>query len=358
MMQAETIGTSNAPGGRSSAYSAQPLMSGVVAANFWRIVPALFGLAAWLPQIGTAINGLSKLPQGIVFEAAQGGMLQSLIVSLVGPDGLVLVGALLAAMTAYGIWAIARGMGAPRWAAAAVTSVWLVLPLFKLAPSPVTFPDEAAFATFMILAMAALVWTARRESGSLLMLAFVLAIIAAALRPGAAWPAIAIGVAAVLASNELEEGPWVGMLSSLCWTPGLYIANHFIEGDHAPASLFAQASVMDTVRDSASIGVGALDAVTMSLPLVLSFLLAAFPFVVLGIAAITGQSIAFLLGGARRRAAIAGSVGTVLCVIGAAGYGSGDAARLLLDPIFLGLAAAIGLVIPALIERIKTARAR
>jgi hypothetical protein len=357
MMQAETIGTPNALGGQSSNHTMGQLWAGQGAANFWRFVPVLIGLAAWLPQIGTALEGLSKLPSGISFQAARGEKLQSLIVSLVGPDGLLLVGAVLAAMTAYGIWAIARGMGAPRWAAAAATSIWLVLPLFKLAPSLVTFPDEAAFAAFMTLAIAALVWTARRENGNLLMVAFILAIIAAALRPGAAWPAIAIGVAAALASNQLEEGPWVGMLSSLCWAPGLYIAHHFLVGESAPASLFAEPSVIDTVRDSASIGAGAIQAATLSLPTVLSLLLAAFPFVILGIAAITGQSIAFLLGGARRRAAIAGSVSAILCVIGAAGYGSGDAARLLLDPIFLGLAAAIGLVVPALMERFKTARA-
>jgi hypothetical protein len=357
VMQAETISNLNSQGGIPRNASAEPLLAGLHVENFWRIVPALFGLAAWLPQIGSALAGLARLPSGIRFEAATGGFLQSTIVEYVGPDGLILVGAVLAALTAYGIWAIARGMGVPRWAAAAVASIWLVLPLFKLAPSAVTFPDDAAFAAFMTLAIAALVWTARRENSNLLMVAFIMAIIAALLRPGAAWPAIAIGVAAVLSSNKLEEGPWVGMLSALCWAPGLYIAHHFLNGDGAPATLFSDASVLDTVREGASLGAGAIDAATMSLPVVLSFLLAALPFVVLGIAAICGQSIAFLLGGARRRAAIAGSVGTLLCVIGAAGFGSGDAARLLLDPIFLGLASAIGLVVPALLERLKTARA-
>jgi hypothetical protein len=332
-----------------------PLLAGLRAANFWRIVPALFGFAAWLPQIGAAISGLGKLPSGIRFEAATGGYLQTTIVELLGPDGLVLAGALFAAITAYGVWAIARGMSAPRWAAAAVASVWLVLPLFKLAPSPITLIDDAAFAAFMTLAMAALIWTARRENANLLMVAFVLAIIAGLLRPGAAWPSIAIGVAALLSTNKLEEGPWVGMLSSLCWAPGLFIAHNLIVGDGTPASLFAQPSVLDTVRESASMGAGAINAATLSLPIVLSFLLAALPFVIFGIAAISGQTIAFLLGGARRRAAIAATVGTLLCVIGAAGYGSGDAARMLLDPIFVGLAAAIGLVVPALLERLKAA---
>jgi hypothetical protein len=161
----------------------------------------------------------------------------------------------------------------------------------------------------------------------------------------------------MLASDKLEEGPWVGMLSSLCWAPGLYIAHHFIDGDGAPASLFAQPSVLDTVRESAAVGANALDAVTMSLPMIISFLLAALPFVIFGIAALTGQTIAFLLGGARRRAAIAATVGALLCVLGAAGYGSGDAARLLLDPIFLGLASAIGLVAPAIVERLRKSRA-
>jgi hypothetical protein len=352
-MQAETIDTTDTMRAKLRETSPEPLLAGLTTANFWRVVPALFGLAAWLPQIGAALSGLAQLPSGIRFQAANGGFLQTMTIRFFGPDGLVFVGALLAAITAYGVWLIARGMSAPRWAAAAGASIGLVLPLFRLAPSPVTFPDDAAFAAFMVLAIGALIWTARRENSNLLMVAFVLAIIAAVLRPGAAWPSIAIGVAALLASNKLEEGPWVGMLSSLCWAPGLFIAHNLIEGDGTPASLFAQSSALDTVRQSASMGAGAIDAATMSLPIVLSILLAALPFVILGISAIAGQTVAFLLGGARRRAAIAGSVGALLCVIGAAGYGSGEAARLLLDPIFLGLAAALGLIAPAILERLK-----
>ena len=312
-MQAETIGNVRTPGGRAQGPSPEPLLAGLHADNFWRIVPALFGIAAWLPQIGSAIVGLGRLPSGIAFEAARGGFVQTGVVGLVGPDGLVLLGALLSAITAYGVWAIARGLSAPRWTAALVASISLVLPLFKLAPSPVTIPDDAAFAAFMTLAMAALVWTARRENSNLLMLAFVLAIIAALLRPGAAWPAIAIGVAALLASDKLEEGPWVGMLSSLCWAPGLYIAYHFLGDGGPPATLFSEATVLDTVRESASVSANALDAARLSLPKVLAMLLTALPFVILGIAAALGQSIAFVLGGARRRAAIAASVGAVLC---------------------------------------------
>jgi hypothetical protein len=357
-MQADTSGSIKIGLADLRARMAKPLFAEAQTANFWRIVPALFGLAVWLPQIGSAMAALARLPQGIRYEASNSGFLREALISYVAPDALTLAAALIAAVTAYGVWAIARGMSAPRWAAAAVTSVWLVLPLFRLAPSPVTLTDDAAFAAFMTLAIAALVWTARRENSNLLMVAFVLAIVAALLRPGAAWPAIAIGVAAMLASDKLEEGPWVGMLSSLCWAPGLFIAHHLIEGDGRPASLFAQPSVLETVREGASLGVGAVNAATMSLPMVLSFLLAAIPFVIFGLAALTGQTIAFLLGGARRRAAIAGTVGAILCVIGAAGYGSGDAARLLLDPIFMGLAAAIGLILPALIERLKTTPSR
>jgi hypothetical protein len=355
-MQAETIDTTNTHGPNIGSPAPGPLLAGIQTANFWRIVPALFGLAAWLPQIGAALIGLGRLPEGIRFQESSGGYLRSNIIGLVGPDGLVIVGALLAAITAYGVWAIARGMGAPRWAAATAASVWIVLPLFKLAPTPIALPDEAAFAAFMTLAIAALIWTARRENSNLLMVAFVLAIIAALLRPGAAWPSIAIGVAALLSSNKLEEGPWVGMLSSLCWAPGLFIAHTLIEGEGAPASLFASTSVLNTVRESASMGAGAVTAATTSLPVMLSFLLAALPLLVFGIAALAGQTVAFLLGGARRRAAIGGSVVALLCVIGAAGYGSGDAARMLLDPIFIGLAAAIGLVIPALLDRLRDSK--
>jgi hypothetical protein len=358
MMQADTVQSSspNPIGGDEG--QGQPItVRGTVpdyTANFWRILPILFGAAAWLPQIWSSLAAFGRLPSGSFIAPISGGYFQKLVGNAVGPDGLIVAGAMLSGLIAYAVWALARAIGAPRWAASVVASISFVSPLFGLAPSPALALDDAAFGAFMTLALAGVVWTGRREDSNCLMVAFILAIIAATLRPGAAWPAIAIGIGALLASNKLEEGPWVGMLSSLCWAPGLYFAHHLLVGDTGAASLYAEPSVVEKMRQSAAASVGAVDSATLSLPVILNGLLTAIPFVIFGSAAIIGLGIAFLLGKGRRRGAIAGAIGGGLSVLGAAGYGSFDAARLLLDPIFLGLAAAIGLILPALIKRLKT----
>jgi hypothetical protein len=357
MMQAETLNMQVGP--ISHGKGAQTVSSrlNLEPAHFWRAIPILFGLAAWVPQILNALNSYYQLPNGIRFAAANGGLLETLIVRNLGPYGLVLVGSVLAAAVAYSIWAIARAIGAPRWAAAAVTSVWVVAPIFGLAPSPVTYPDDAAFAALMSLAVASVIWSGRRHSQNALMLAFVLAILASLIRPGAAWPAIAVGVGAFLASDRLEEGPLVGVFSALCWTPGLQIAQYILGNDHTPASLSPQPTFLDEVKTDALPSLGGLGRAGFSLNELLSTLLAAMPFAIFGVAAVAGLGVAFFLGGARRRGAIAAIVVTVCYVFGAIGYGSGEAARLLLDPILLGLAAALGLIIPALLDRTKNVHA-
>jgi hypothetical protein len=366
MMQADTI---NIPqGGRTTAQTgSEPdfvspgLKVGTISADytagFWRLVPALFGLAAWLPQVWTSLAAFSKSTIRPSLEQTGGGFLESNVASLVGPDGLVLLGALIAALMAYAVWALARAVGAPRWAAATMASMSLVAPLFGLAPSPVLSPDDAAFGAFMTLALAAVVWAGRREDSNCLMVAFILAIVAGFLRPGAIWPAIAIGAAALMSTNKLEEGPLVGMFSSFCWAPGLYFANKIFGGDSDAASLTTPPSILDATRDVAADTLSAADNAALSLPSILNGLLSGVPFILFGLAALTGTTILFLLGKSRRRGAIAGGVGALVSALGAAGYGDFDAARLLLDPIFLGLGAAIGLVLPALIARLRTPRA-
>jgi hypothetical protein len=363
MMQADTVTTPTAA--RTTAESqraAGPIPRGLklgnvnpdYTASFWRLVPVLFGLAAWLPQIWTSLASFSRAGIGPTFENAGGGFIESNVVKFVGPDGLVVVGAAIAAGMAYAIWALARAVGAPRWAAATAASISVVSPLFGFAPSPILSPDDALFGVFMTLALAGVVWAARRDDSNCLMIAFILAIIAAIVRPGAAWPAIAIGVAALMATNKLEEGPLLGMFSSLCWAPGLYFARKIFGGDSDLPSLAPEPSVLDATRDVAAKSMSAADNAAMSLPAILNGLLSGVPFVIFGLTAIIGCTILFLLGKSRRRGAIAGAVGAAASIIGAAGYGDFEAARLLLDPIFLGLGASVGLILPALISRLKT----
>jgi hypothetical protein len=326
---------------------------------FWRVVPILFGLAAWLPQIWSSVTALSQFPARAGISEVSGGFLTRTISSVLGPNGLTIAGALVAGLMAYSIWALARAVGAPRWAAASVASLWVVSPLFGLAPSPAIALDDAAFGAVMTLAITASIWTAKRENSDLLVLAFGLSILAALLRPGAVWPAIAIGLGAWCASRKLEEGPLLGTLSSLCWAPGLFFAHKLISQESRPASLtdpLGDPQLAQSLRQSAQASVNAVETASLSLPVVLNGLLAALPFVLYGAAAIAGIAIIFLLGKSRRRAAIAGGIGGLTAILGAAGYGSLDGARLLLDPIFLGLAGAIGLILPALVKRYQDAR--
>jgi hypothetical protein len=323
-------------------------------AAFWRTLPVLFGAAAWLPQVWSSLTAFARSKVVPGAENGGGGFLEAKILSIMGADGLALFGAAIAALMAYAVWALARGVGAPRWAAASVASISLVAPLFGLAPSPMIAPDDALFGAFMTLAIAAVVWAGRREDSNCLMLAFILAIVAALLRPGAIWPAIAIGIAALASTNKLEEGPIVGMLSSLCWAPGLYFANKIFGADQTSAALQGAPSILETTRDLAAANISAVDNAAFTLPAIISGLLSLIPFVLFGLAAIAGCVILYLLGKGRRRGAIAAGVAAIICALGAAGYGDFDAARLLMEPIFLGLGASLGLILPKLIERLRT----
>jgi hypothetical protein len=296
---------------------------------------------------GTALGETSQTTHGFFTTS---------ISSLLGPHGMMIAGALAAGFIAYAIWVLARAVGAPRWAAASVASLWVISPLFGFAPSPAGALDDAIFAGFMTIGIAASVLASKREDGNILMAAFILAIIAAALRPGAIWPAIAVGVGAWCASRNLEEGPWVGMLSSLCWAPGLYFAHKIISDEARPASLtdqIAEPIVSQSIKTGAQAGVEAVETASLSLPVIFHGLLSALPFLVYGGLAALGVGILYILGKDRRRGAIAAGIGGLIAILGAAGYGSLAAARLLLDAIFLALAAAIGLVLPALIKRYR-----
>jgi hypothetical protein len=331
--------------------------NGDYSATFWRTLPVLFGAAAYLPQIWSSLVAVSSAPLLPGIANGGGGLLEAKISGLLGGDGLALFGAAIAGLIAYGVWALARGVGAPRWAAALVASISLVAPLFGLAPSPAIAPDDALFGAFMTLAIAAVVWAGRREDSNCLMVAFILAIVAALLRPGAIWPAVAIGLAALASTNKLEEGPIVGMLSSLCWAPGLFFAHKIFGSDDNSTITNASSSILETARELAATNLSAADNAAMSLPAIVSGLLSGIPFVLFGLTALAGCIVLFLLGKGRRRGAIAGGVAMVISALGAAGYGDFDAAKLLMEPIFLGLGASLGLVLPSLIDRIKTAHA-
>jgi hypothetical protein len=119
--------------------------------RLWRMVPALFVLAAYaLPLVAASIAML--VGDAGPSQAVGGGVLQRLAQGLGGGAGLLGLAALVAGLQATGVWLIARALDAPRWAAALAGSAIVVAPLLALAPSPLAAPDDAAFGAFLALA--------------------------------------------------------------------------------------------------------------------------------------------------------------------------------------------------------------
>lgn len=326
-------------------------------AEVWRIVPGLMLLAVWGPALVAAISAIGQLGyQGP--EVLTGGNLRQGLLSWIGPAGPLLFAPLIGLVTAAGIWMLSRALGAPRWAAAVVSSLSVLMPLAGLAPSPVDLPDDAAFGAAMTVVMALTVRSVKNLDPKALAMAFVVAIIAAWLRPWAAWPAIAVLLSVISVTRVFEERPWCGAIAALCWGPGLFLAQMFGETDGFRSGIFAEASDnAERLNVSLSTTVAAADQTPELMGMVLPFLATATPLVVLSIAGALGLLLVWLTGGRNKVAVVSAGIFVLISAVGALGYGSAVASRLLLDPMLLAATGIIGLIIPEAINRIRKARA-
>jgi hypothetical protein len=326
-------------------------------APLWRILPGLMLIAAWGPALAAAILTISQ-PGYQAPKVLTGGNLEQGLLSWIGPAGPLLFAPLIGLVTAAGIWMLSRALGAPRWAAAVVSSLSVLMPLIGLAPSPVDLPDDAAFGAAMTVAMALTMRSVKNLETNALAMAFVVAIIAAWLRPWAAWPAIAVLLAVICVTRMFEERPWCGAVAALCWGPGLFLAQLFGETDGFRGGIFSQANDnAERLGVGLSTTIAAGDQTPDIMAAILPFLATATPLVVLALAGALGLLLVWLTGGRNKAAAVSAGIFFVICVVGALGYGSADAARLLLDPILLAATGIIGLIAPEAISRIRKARA-
>lgn len=325
--------------------------------TIWRLIPLAILAAAWIPALLQALPNLG--PQAMLDPTGAPGGLKGLILRWMGEAGLYLVAAGLSGAMALGAWLLARALGAPRWAAATVASVAIALHVLGLAPSPVQQPADAGFAAAMVLAAAMTAQAVATGRQGPLALAFVLAVVACWFRPLAAWPAAAVLVGVVLVTRLFEERPWCGFVAATAWGPGIWLAKVFSDSGGLKSDLFRHPdSSSDVVRQGVFQGVETARTLPGTLADLLVVIAQALPFAILGLLALAGVALCLLLGGHRRLAALAAGLFTGLSVLGAAGYGDLTAARLLLDPLLLGLAAGAAVALPALARRNGTGTVR
>ena len=329
--------------------------NGPGASVWWRLLPALLLILAWLPGLAGALTEISTPGYAAVVQAA-GGPLEQGMLAWFGPAGPSLAAPLVALVSAAGVWLLTRSLGAPRWAAALVSSLAVLLPLTGLGPDITTNLDEAAFGAAMLVALAFVVQAVQVFSPKALAIAFVVVIIAAWLRPWAAWPALAVLLSVVLVTRAFAERPWCGAIAALCWGPGLFLAQLFGETNGFNGGVFASAED-PAARLSVGLNTTAAAASVDWFGAAMSLLAIALPLIILAVLACGGVLLCWLTGDRRKLAATAASIFVAASLVGALGYGDAEAARLLLDPMLLGLAGVIGLVAPDAARRFMARRA-
>jgi hypothetical protein len=337
--------------------AAQPTPRERMEVLFWRAIPVAILLAAWLPSVLGALGRIAAEP--LAPQAGEVASLAGLIRAYLGEPGLVLVAPVIAAASLAGTWMLARTLGAPLWGAAIAASVAVALHVFGLAPSPVAQPQDAGFAAAMILAAAFTARAVTQERQAPLAWAFVAATIACWLRPWAAWPAAAVLVGVVLVTKVFEERPWCGWVAAMAWGPGFWLAKLFGESGGFNSTFFAAPHAGGgALREGMGSTVTAAQSLPDQLIGILGVLVQALPIVVLAVLAVAGLALCVILGGFRRRAAMAVALFAGITVFGAIGYGDLVAARLLLDPLLLAMAAGAAVAVPVLLSQRQMTRHR
>ncbi|MCU0882978.1 MAG: hypothetical protein MUF14_09955 [Hyphomonadaceae bacterium] len=294
--------------------------NGPGASVWWRLLPALLLILAWLPGLAGALTEISTPGYAAVVQAA-GGPLEQGMLAWFGPAGPSLAAPLVALVSAAGVWLLTRSL----------------------------------VGAAMLVALAFVVQAVQVFSPKALAIAFVVVIIAAWLRPWAAWPALAVLLSVVLVTRAFAERPWCGAIAALCWGPGLFLAQLFGETNGFNGGVFASAED-PAARLSVGLNTTAAAASVDWFGAAMSLLAIALPLIILAVLACGGVLLCWLTGDRRKLAATAASIFVAASLVGALGYGDAEAARLLLDPMLLGLAGVIGLVAPAAARRFMARR--
>ncbi len=312
----------------------------------WRALPILMLLAAFWPLIITNINNIGQFSN---FENnLSAPFLTQAIISVFGNAGTKIMAIIPAALISFGIWKCGKSLGAKTWATSIASTIYIAASAFGFTPNFHGNIDDVFFAAFILFSACFLIKAVDKKSQIDMALAFFWSVMAVLLRPFAAWPQFAVFLAIILTTKHFQERPIYGLISALCWGPGLYVA-------YALAQLYENNFVLDFSKPLIT---NLVDAQTIKSLLNLEnmknhileigyFLLKTLPFVILGVLSL----IAFisLYNGKQKNTKQknnndkirAFSILLIFAIFGAIGYGQINAARLLLDGLFIAIISAI-----------------
>ncbi|MBN8648001.1 MAG: glycosyltransferase family 39 protein [Caulobacterales bacterium] len=307
----------------------------------WRALPILMLIASFAPSI---IANISNISQFTYFENNfSAPFINKVIISIFGNVGTIIMAIIPAGLICFGIWKCGKVLGAKIWASSLACTIYIAASAFGLTPNFHDNLDDGFFAAFILFSACFLIKAVDKKSQIDMALAFFWSVMAVLLRPFAAWPQFAVFVAIILTTKHFQERPIYGLISALCWGPGLYVAygaaqlyeNNFAMDFSKPlVSNFIKPDTIKELFNFANIKSHIFE--------IGYFLLSTLPFVVLGILSL----IAFISLYNQKQKTTDGkirafSIFLIFAIIGAMGYGQINAARLLLDGLFIAIISAI-----------------
>ena len=307
----------------------------------WRALPILMLLAAFSPLIIANINNIGQFSN---FENNLGApFLTQAIISIFGNAGTKIMAIFPAALISFGIWKCGKALGAKIWATSIACTIYIAASAFGLTPNFHDNIDDGFFAAFILFSACFLIKAVDKKSQIDMALAFFWSVMAVLLRPFAAWPQFAVFLAIILTTKHFQERPIYGLISALCWGPGLYVAYGLAQLYENNFALDFSKPLISNLVDAQTIrNFSNLENIKSHILEIGYFLLGTLPFLVLGILSL----IAFisLYNGKQKNTndkIRAFSIFLVFAIIGAIGYGQINAARLLLDGLFIAIISAI-----------------
>lgn len=307
----------------------------------WRALPILMLLAAFSPLIIANINNIGQFSN---FENnLSAPFLTQAIISIFGNAGTKIMAIIPAALISFGIWKCGKALGAEIWATSIACTIYIAASAFGLTPNFHDNIDDGFFAAFILFSACFLIKTVDKKSQIDMALAFFWSVMAVLLRPYAAWPQFAVFLAIILTTKHFQERPIYGLISALCWGPGLYVAYGLAQLYENNFALDFSKPLISNLIDARAIrNLANLGNIKNHILEIGYFLLSTLPFVVLGALSI----IAFIALYNHKQKNIndkirAFSIFLVFAIIGAIGYGQINAARLLLDGLFIAIISAI-----------------
>lgn len=194
----------------------------------WGLIGIIFAILLWAAAYVPLIDGsLGKLLEFIAMpsrEAKGGPWLKSILLGKTGLAGLELMAPICAALFGVAVYSIIKAFGIAPIFAALGAVISILLPILGLSPDYIFAPDDAIFAAMVLLGFANLVKSIGEFRPGALALAFFFSCIACWFRPMAAWPIFSVFLISMFLRKDYSGRPFYGLISALCWGPGLFIS--------------------------------------------------------------------------------------------------------------------------------------